>query len=60
MPLNKPKYNLNNNGIEYSKSGCVKLKTNRHLNLLEPKYTLPQLELLPFEEPKIIRDNIQI
>ena len=41
MPLNKPEYNLSNDDIEYSKPGCVKIKTNRHLNPLEPKYTLP-------------------
>ena len=58
--LNKPEYNLSNDGIGYSKPGYVKIKTNRHLNPLELKYTLPQSGLLPFEEQKFIRDNIQI
>ena len=58
--LNKPEYNLRNDDIEYSMPGCVKIKTTRHLNPLEPKYSLPQSEPLPFEIPKFIRDNIQI
>lgn len=58
--LNKPEYNLRNDDIEFSMPGCVKIKTTRHLNPLEPKYSLPKSEALPFEVPKFIRDNIQI
>ena len=38
----------------------MKIKTNRYLNPLEPKYRSHQSKLLSFEEPKFIRDNIQI
>ncbi|MCQ2820915.1 MAG: hypothetical protein MJ252_26960 [archaeon] len=58
--LNKPEYNLTNKDIEYSSPGCVKIKTTRHLNPLEPKYNFCKCEPLPFEVPKFIRDNIQI
>ena len=58
--LNKPEYNLSNKDIEFSSPGCVKIKTTRHLNPLEPKYNLPICEPLPFSTPKFIRDGIQI
>lgn len=58
--LNKPSYNLSNADIEKSSSNMGHLNTARCTNPLEPKYNLPRVEELPFDEPKFIRDNIDI
>ena len=58
--LNKPEYNLRNDDIEFSVPGCVKIKTNRHVNPLEPRYQLPKTEQIPFDIPKFIRDPIPV
>ena len=60
VKLNKPEYNLSNSDIEYSKPHCVTCKIIRHLNPLEPKYTLPKSPEYPPYEPKFIRDNINV
>lgn len=60
MKLNKPEHNLSNEDIEYSMPNCVKIKTKRHLDPLEPKYTLPTSTPVAHLIPKFIRDNIQI
>ena len=58
--LKKPEYNLSNKDIEFSSPGCVKIKTNRHLNPLQPKYQFSKSEKLPYEVPRFLRDNIQV
>jgi hypothetical protein len=67
--LNKPEYNLSNKDIEFSSASTVRIhetRCSKHtrpgepLNPLEPKYKLPQVELLEPPVPKFIRDNIQI
>jgi hypothetical protein len=60
IKLKKPEYNLSNSDIEYSQPHCVKCKIKRHLNPLEPKYTLPKSPNYPPYEPKFIRDNIDV
>lgn len=57
---NKEEFNIKNSDIEFSMPNCVKIKTNRRVNPLEPKYQLPQSENYPPEIPKFIRDNIQV
>ena len=59
-PLNKPEYNLTNKDIEKSSPQMKQLKTNRCTNPLEPKYTLPKVEEYPPEQPRFIRDAIDI
>jgi len=59
-PLNKPEFNLTNKDIEKSSPQMKHLKTNRCTNPLEPKYTLPKVEEYPPEQPKFIRDAIDI
>ena len=59
-PLNKPEFNLTNKDIEKSSPQTKHLKTNRCTNPLEPKYTLPKVEEYPPEQPKFIRDAIDI
>ena len=60
IPLKKPEYNLTNTDIEYSHPKCVTCKIIRHLNPLEPKYTLPKSPDYPPYKPKFIRDNINV
>ena len=60
IKLKKPEYNLSNSDIEYSQPNCVTCKIKRHLNPLEPKYTLPKSPDYPPYEPKFIRDNIDV
>jgi hypothetical protein len=58
---NKAEYNLSNRDIEGSIAKCCKFQTNRSpSNPLEPKYKLPEVEYLPEEIPKFIRDSIDI
>ena len=58
LNLKKPIYNLSNSDIEFSCPNCVKTKIKRHLNPLEPKYTLPSSpEYLPYEI-KFIKDSL--
>lgn len=60
IKLNKPEYNLSNENIDFSSPNCLKIKTTRHLNPLEPKYSLPVSTNLTVDPPRFIRDNIQI
>ena len=60
IQLKKPEYNLSNSDIEYSQPNCVTCKIKRHLNPLEPKYTLSKSPEYPPYEPKFIRDNIDV
>ena len=60
IKLKKPEYNLSNVDIEFSQPHCVKCKIKRHLNPLEPKYTLSKSPEYPPYEPKFIRDNINV
>lgn len=58
--LNKPEFNLTNKDIDGSSPQCVKFKTMRQFNPLEPKYNLPKVEELQPPVPKFIRDNINV
>ena len=57
--INKPEYNLSNKDIKGSSPKFEKFSTNRtpH-NPLEPKYKLPSYEMLPYDQPKFIRDTL--
>ncbi len=59
-PLNKIETNLTNNDILGSSPQCVKFKTKRNFNPLEPKYNLPKFEEIPPPVPKFIRDNLNV
>ena len=56
--LNKPEFSYTNQDIEHSQPDCVKFKTIRSSNPLNPSYNLAQVELRPITPPKYIRDNI--
>jgi hypothetical protein len=56
--LNKPEYSLKNDDIDRCKPQFQKFKTKRVVNPMNPNYKLPKTELIPVEEPKFIRDNI--
>ena len=56
--MNKPEYAHNNADIENSQPDCVKFKTKRTNDPLNPSYQLPKVELRPVTPPKFIRDNI--
>ncbi len=59
IDLNKPEYNLRNDDIDKSKPNFIKFQTTRQAsNPLNPVYKLPEVEYLPPEPPKFIRDNI--
>ena len=60
IKLKKPEYNLSNSDIEFSNPQCVKSKIKRHLNPLEPKYTLPKGNPYPPYESKFIKDSINV
>ncbi len=52
---------MTNLDIDGSTSKCWKFQTRRSpSNPLEPKYTLPKTETLPYEVPRFIRDSINI
>lgn len=36
------------------------MKTNRHVNPLEPEYPLPKFTAIPVPEPKFLRDTIDV
>lgn len=59
-PLNKPNYNLSNEGIPGSSPDLNQLKTSRCTNPLEPKYTLPKTVPYPPPETRFLRDQIDI
>ncbi|MCQ2820692.1 MAG: hypothetical protein MJ252_25795 [archaeon] len=64
LPNNKPNYNISNRDIE----GTIPIghrstiKTNRHLNPLNPCYSLPSsgLKEMPYEERKFLRNTLDI
>ena len=58
--LDKPEYNLSNADIEKSSPNLGNLHTTRCTNPLEPKYKLPHVDDYPPEEPKFIRNNMDI
>ena len=57
---NKKSFNLNNDDIEFSKPQCNKNNLTRHTNPLSPQYKLSHPTLFPPENPKFIRDSINI
>ena len=60
IKLKKPEYNLSNSDIEFSQPNCVTCTIKRHLNPLEPKYTLSKSPEYPPYEPRFIRDTIDV
>ena len=58
--LDKPEYNLSNADIEKSKPNLGNLHTNRCTNPLEPKYKLPHVDKYPPEQPRFLRDTMNI
>lgn len=58
LGLNKPEYNLGNHDIEHSRPDCVKFKTERSYDPLNPSYNLSKVEIRPITPPRFIRDNI--
>jgi hypothetical protein len=60
---NKPDYTLSNRDIEKSmpKGHDCSFKSNRHVNPLEPQYTLPSCnDKFEVFQPKFLRDNIDV
>ena len=60
IKLKKPEYNLSNKDIEKSSPSVYHLKTKRVTNPLQPKYKFPESEQNPLENPKFIRDSIDV
>jgi hypothetical protein len=58
--LDKPEYNLSNADIEKSSPNLGNLHTTRCTNPLEPKYKLPHVDDYPPDEPRFIRNNMDI
>ena len=49
---------MGNQDIEHSQPDCVKFKTMRSHDPLNPNYQLSKVEIRPPTPPKFIRDNI--
>ena len=56
--LNKQETNLTTHDIEHSRPDCVKFKTMRSNDPLNPSYKLSKVEIQPATPPKFIRDNL--
>lgn len=47
-----------NADIENARPDCVKFKTKRMHDPMNPTYQLPQVEIRPVTPPRFIRDNL--